>query len=79
MCYVLVLYQILYDTVYSTHALHVDLCVEHIIEIMETGLYHKIFNIFVRNVIILLNMILPLYPLIYLPINFICIYQSLHV
>ena len=43
MCHVLVLYQILYDTVYSTHALHVDLCVEKKIEMIETGLYPKIF------------------------------------
>ena len=44
MCHVLVLYQILYYTVYSTHALHVDLCVEQKIEMMETGLYQKRFN-----------------------------------
>ena len=57
---VLVLYQIAYYNVYSALWHHVVLCVDHTKTMMEASLYYKKINIFVRNISILLNMILPL-------------------
>ena len=62
-CHVLVLDQIACGNDYSTLLHHVVLCVDHKMEMTETGFYYNCFHIFVRDISIIMNMMFPFCPL----------------